>query len=237
MATYEYTISTAFTSNVNLDRFTEEIRNASAITKTLSYMTADYGTDKLSVVFAANLSNDEKTALDALVAAHSGLPIRELVSIAYDPPMEPVVPGASKVVANGRPAIEIQNGVTGWAAAAVVWPLDNFAAAQLRVCVNFILKESGTGTKVRICAQAKAEGPGSDSSEAFHDTAFTVVSVTHTTIGQVFEGEVWLDVDSFAKGDAVAIQAGRDGENTLGSGTSDDVSVPIQIISFCIKGR
>lgn len=219
---------------VAADRLTEEI-NDSAIADTLVYVGVKG--DVLTVYFDEELSSGDETILDGLVAAHSGNALRPLTTVSIDPPLEPVVPGASKVVANDRPAIEINTGVTGWAAEWNVWPLEQFTQAQVRVRVQFILKESGTGSNVRIAARAKAQSAGEDSSASFADTQFVVVPVTYTTVGEVFEATLWLDASSFEEGDSVALQVGRDGDNTLGSGTDDDANVAVQLISVCVKGR
>jgi hypothetical protein len=155
---------------------------------------------------------------------------------ALDPIMEPMLPGASKVVANDRPALEVQNGVTGWGATQTLWRQPQRSSGKLCCRVAFILKESGTGTKVRIAARAKAEKAGEDSSESFADTGFSTVTTSYTTLGEVFEACVELDASSFALGDAIALQIGRDGNNEIsGTGDNDDVDVAIQIIGLQTK--
>ena len=64
---------------------------------------------------------------------------KEATPVAVDPTMEPVVPDSSRVVANGRPAIEVQNGATGYAAIQELWPAPQSAIAKLRVTMTFIL--------------------------------------------------------------------------------------------------
>lgn len=233
--TYTYSIA-GDTANgvVDSDRLTMEIED-SAIAAALLHI--DIFGDVLTLYFDASLSSGDETTLDGLVAAHDGAELRSLVDVTVDPPLEPVVPGSSKVVANDRPAIEIATGTTGWAASWGIWPLVQFSKAQLRARIAFILKESGSGSNVRIAARAKAQSPGADSSAAFSDTQFVVVPVTHTTIGEVFSATVWLDASSFEEGDSLAVQVGRDGNNALGAGTNDDVSVATQIISVSLKGR
>jgi hypothetical protein len=158
------------------------------------------------------------------------------IQVITDPVMEPVIPGSSKVVANDRPAIEVQNGVTGWAAVQAIWPRHQTADAKVRACIRFILKAVNTGSNVRISFRIKAEGTGDDSSEAFPQTGFATVPITYTTIGEVFCGNVTLDADAFEKGDAVALQVGRDGNNELsGSGSDDDVDVAVQIIGVEVE--
>jgi hypothetical protein len=149
--------------------------------------------------------------------------------------MEPVVPDASKVVANDRPAIEIQDGATGFAAIRAAWPLEINADAKIRATLQFILKATGTGTKVRIAFKAKANSLGEDTSGAFTESDFSVVTVSHTTLGESFEGIVELDASSFNKGDAMALQIGRDGNSEMGAGDDDDVDVAIQIIDVLVE--
>lgn len=232
---YPYSVS-GDTANglVATDRLGYEIETNATITTALARIGAH--NDNVTVVFDADLSGAEETELDSVVAAHSGVGLRPLLQVAVDPPIEPVVPGASKVVANDRPAIEVAGGATGWAASSLIWPLESFAQAQLRFRIQFILKDSGTGSNVRICGRLKAEGAGDDSSESFSETKFVVVPVTYTTVGEIFETVLWFDASGFGQGYSIAIQGGRDGNNELGAGTDDDVSVPVQIISFCIRG-
>lgn len=219
---------------VAVDRLEVEIQRSSIATS-LSSVSAL--ADVLDVAFPTALSGADETTLDSLVAAHDGVPLRPLEVVGVDPPLEPVVPGASQVVANDRPAIEVNTGVTGWAAASVVWPLELFSHAELRLRVHFIMKESGTGSNVRISGRVKSNDTGDDSSAAFIDTTFAIVPITYTTVGEVFEAVLWLDASSFNEEGSLAVQAGRDGNDELGAGTSDDASVPIQIISISLKGR
>jgi hypothetical protein len=160
---------------------------------------------------------------------------RPVTPVVYDPVMEPVVPGASKVVANDRPAIEIQDDVTGFAAIQTTWPCEQNAEAKIRATLAFILKAAGTGTQVRIAFKAKAESTGEDTSEAFTESGFVVVTVSHTTLGESFEGSVELDASSFNLNDAMALQIGRDGNNEMGAGANDDVDVAIQIIDVRVE--
>lgn len=219
---------------VSTERLTIEIQK-SAIATPLTLVVSKSGV--LLVWFDTALSVGDETILDGLIAAHDGVEVRDFVSVSVDPNPEPVVPGSSKVVANDRPAVEVATGVTGWAAAWGVWPLEQFSHAEMCVCISFILKEAGTGSNVRVCARVKAHGAGADSSTAFTDTQFVAVPVTHTTVGEVFRGVIELDASTFQNGDSLAIQLGRDGANTLGAGTNDDVSVAIQVISINIRGR
>lgn len=160
---------------------------------------------------------------------------RESSSVVHDPVMEPIVPGASKVVANDRPAIEIQDGVTGFAAIQATWLRDVDTDAKIRMTIQFILKATGIGTKVRVAFKAKADSTGDDTSGAFTLSGFAVVTVTHTTLGESFEGMVELDASSFEKNDAVALQIGRDGNNEMGAGDDDDVDVAVQFIGVRVE--
>lgn len=193
--------------------------------------------DELHIAFDSDLSTAEESALDAIVGAHAGNPLRGWVPVPPDSEMEPVIPGASKVVANDRPSIEVQNDVTGYAALQAIWPLAQYASAELRARVYFVLKAAGTGANVRIAARLKAQGPGDDSSVAFAASGFVAVAVTHTTVGEVFVAEILLDASSAYLGDAMAVQVGRDGANDLGAGTNDDVNQPIQIIGLYMEAR
>lgn len=149
---------------------------------------------------------------------------RECLAVVVDPSMSAVEPGSSVVVANGRPAVEIQNGQDGWGAILAQWPHDVLSVAKLDVTLKFILKAAGTGSIVRVGARAKSESAGDDSSAAWADTQYLDVAVTHTTVGETFEGKVTLDASNFSVGDALALQIGREGSHA-----NDDVDVAMQI--------
>lgn len=75
MATYEYSIASDFPNHkVATGRLSSEIQS-SAITIALDAVNTSG--DVCSVVFKANLSGEEETILDGLVAAHSGEPLPE----------------------------------------------------------------------------------------------------------------------------------------------------------------
>jgi hypothetical protein len=148
--------------------------------------------------------------------------------------LKSVEAGASEVIANSRPAIEVQDGYTAFGAASFPWTKQG-AYTTVRIHGHFILKQAGTGTKVRIGAKVKAQGVGEDSSSAFSPEGFIVVTVTHTTVGEVFEGSVDLDATGIEYNDSVAVHIGRDGANTMGAGDNDDVNVPIQILDVHVE--
>lgn len=204
---------------------------------TIDMVGMDVKGDVLTLRFAADLTGAEETILDGVVAAHKGNPVRSWTVLAREPEMEPVVPGSSKVLANDRPAIEVEQDITGFAAIQAVWPYPQDPDAEIRILVHFVLKAAGTGSNVRISARFKAQGPGEDSTAAFTVVGFVVVPVTHTTIGEVFKGELILDASSAHFEDAVALQVGRDGNNELGAGTNDDVNQPVQIIAVRMEAR
>jgi len=234
---YPYTYSTSSDtagSAVSVARLTEEIEN-SGISDDLQFIVV--AGDLLDIFFDDALSSGDETTLDGLVAAHTGDPLRGWTLVVVDPLPEPLDAGVSRVVANGRPALEVVTGVTGLAAIQGNWPLVPADYAELRVTVKFILKALGTGSNVRLAARAKFHGVGDDSSATWDDSGFVAVAVTHTTLGEVFEGAIVLDASDADLHDAVALQIGRDGDNTFGSGTNDDVDEAIQIIGFEAEGR
>lgn len=179
---------------------------------------------KITGDVVTEMNQTEKDAVDA------ALP-RRYTPLVILAPWEPASTGVSNVLANDRSAIECVTASTGWAATSLYWSENQSALARLRATVKFVLKEAGTGTKVRVAFRAKASSSGDDSYTAFTLADFTVVTVTHTTIGEVFQGVIDLDIPDFEEGDAVAAQVGRDGDNDLGAGDNDDVSVAVQIIS------
>lgn len=233
--TYVYSVEDdTLNGVVDIGRIREEIE-ASAIATTLERVKRKR--DDLTVVFAATLSSGDETILDGVVAAHAGEVLREWVVVVVDPAMDAIDAGVSRVVANDRPAIEVVTGTTGFAALPGVWPLEQDDAAELRVTMKFILKATGTGSNVRLAARCKFQGVGDDSSATWDETGFAAVAVTHTTLGEVFEGTVTLDASAAEQHDAIALHVGRDGANTLGAGTNDDVDQAIQIIAFEVEGR
>lgn len=215
----------------------EEIEALSLGSVTLLGVNSDTALAQFTVATDVEPSAGDKTAIDGAVAAHNGIFYRNWEIIPFERELEPVIPGASKVLANDRPAVEIQAATTGFAAIQAVWNLPLLASAEFRCCVSFILKAAGTGSNVRIAVRMKTDGEGDDSSGAFASSAFVVVPVTHTTVGEVFCCRVYLDASSANLGDALAIQVGRDGSNELGAGTNDDVNKAIQIIGFRMEAR
>ncbi len=218
----------------------------SSIAKNLVDLSQDIAAGNYLVWFDAALSAAEETTLHgdatppaagSLLGDHLGRtsPDRNSEPLATDPSFEAIEPGSSKVVANDRPAIECNTAVAAFAAASETWPQSVDALAKLKASLKFILKAAGTGSNVRIAVKAKSESVGDDSSAAFSLTGFAVVPITHTTVGEVFEGAVEIDASSFSLDDSVALQIGRDGNNALGAGTNDDVSVAIQIISVKVE--
>jgi hypothetical protein len=139
----------------------------------------------------------------------------------------------SRVIANGYSAVEFVKSKTEFATASIFWRRGPTTAVTVKA--KFILKASGTGSYVRIAAKIKARATGEDSSTAFDVSAFTAVPVTFTTVGQVFEATIVLSPATFADGDAVAFNLGRDGANTLGAGNNDNVTVAAQVIAIEIE--
>lgn len=167
--------------------------------------------------------NNSGHTIDA--SATAVVQTRDALSLIVDPVMEPVVPGASAVVANDRPAIEVATDVTGYGAIQAVWPHQQNDAAHVDLVLSFVLKEAGTGTTVRMAARIKGDGAGDDSSGSWSDTAELDVTVSHTTVGEVFRASLTLDADAFDEDDAIALQVGR-----AGAHANDNCSVAIQLI-------
>jgi hypothetical protein len=235
---YSY-LNTDFPNDIfNEDKLTEEVADDAAITTALDYIRSSEdvqaGTTTVYFGFQADLSGGEETALDALVAAHDGQPPVEWEIVHIPAPLKAVQAGASEVIANDRPAIEVQPGATAFGAASFPWKKKG-GYTTARVSGHFILKASGTGANVRIGAKVKAQGVGEDSSQAFAPEGFVVVPVTFTTVGEVFAGEVDLDASGIEFEDSVALHIGRDGNNEMGAGADDDVDVAIQIIDVHVE--
>lgn len=236
MEKYTYIIATAFPNGkVAPCRLTQEIQDDVTIVTPLEYINT--GDGNCDIWFSALLSAPEEVSLNDIVAAHSGECVREWTNATIDPEMEPVEPGASKVIANDRPAIQIESGITGFFSMMGVWILEQMTHAELKATVKFIMKEAGIGNNIRIAMKAKSQATGEDSSEVFPYSGFVSVPINYGTIGQIFEGVVNLSVPLFKQNDALAVQIGRDGSNSMGVGTDDNASVAIQIISVKLEAR
>jgi hypothetical protein len=229
---YTYSISTDFSSGENSDSLTEEILTSSISSAALTHINTDG--DVCNIWFDDPLSAGDQTTLDGLVAAHSGVAPLQWEVVFVPAPLKSVEAGASEVIANSRPAIEVQDGYTAFGAASFPW-IKPGSHTTIRIHGHFILKQAGTGTKVRLAAKVKAQGVGEDSSSAFSPQGFSVVTVTHTTVGEVFEGSIDLDASGIEHEDSVAVHIGRDGNNEMGAGDNDDVNVPIQILDVHVE--
>ncbi len=234
---YSYSISNDIIAGaVSLERLTNEIDDSSIATALDHLSSYD---DTLDVWFADALSAGDKTTLDGdttnpcggIIGNHSGTPWPQFRPIYWYSPFKAVDAGVMEVIANGRPAVEVEDGQTGFGSAPIHWVEETDANSKLRVTMQFILKATGTGSTVRLAAKFKFQATGEDSSEAFSPDGFVVVPVTHTTLGEVFEGKLELDGSDISIHDACAFQVGRDGNNEMGAGTDDDVNVPVQIIA------
>lgn len=152
---------------------------------------------------------------------------RDVLPITMDAVFEAAASGASNVVANDRPALEHVEDLTSWTAAKATWPHEQNDAAKLVLTAQFILKALGTGTVARLAARAKSQGSGEDSSASWADTQYVDITISHTTLGEVFEGVLTLDASGFHFGDAVALQLGRDGSHA-----NDTLDQSLQIIGI-----
>ena len=235
--TYTYSISQDIIAGaVDPTRLSHEIDDSSIST---ALARIDTSGDTLDVVFADALSAGDKTTLDGdttnpcggIIGNHSGIPWPQFRAIYWFSPFKAVDAGVMEVIANGRPAVEVEDGQTGFGSAPIHWVEETTVYSKLKVTAQFILKATGTGSTVRLATKFKFQATGEDSSEAFSPEGFVAVPVTHTTLGEVFQGQMELDGSDISIHDACAFQIGRDGNNEMGAGTDDDVNVPIQIIA------
>ena len=232
MESYAYNVSDTLNDVVALNALQEEILQA-AIAPTLDGVTVSNST--LTISFDVALSAGEKTILDGVVAAHTGVALLHYTPITILIPWAAVDVGVQEVIANDNPAIEFTEGVTGYGATELQWDIEKDASAKLRCKIKYIIKECGTGRYLRLIARVKRQAVGTDSSGAFDDTQVIYEAASFTTIGEVFEGVVDLDASDMEYGDAVVLQIGRDGNNDLTATEDDDVDVAIQVISVQVE--
>jgi hypothetical protein len=206
----------------------------SAIVTTLKRIETDDDSAKCNIWFNDELSGGDLTILNGIVAAHTGVPLIALMPILLESPLIPIDEGVSAVVANGRPAIEIQPGITAFAGARMRWPEVPEIYTKVCLVAQFILKAAGTGSNIRLALKAKSNATGTDSSAPFSPVGYRVVPVNFVNVGDIFEGVVEFMREDFDEGDAVAIQLGRDGAEQIGDGDPDDVDVAIQIIATTV---
>jgi hypothetical protein len=76
-ATYTYSVSTDFSSGVNISRLNVEILKSSIVT-TLEYINVGVsGSDNCDIVFESSLSGGDATTLNGIVASHGGTAISQ----------------------------------------------------------------------------------------------------------------------------------------------------------------
>lgn len=143
--------------------------------------------------------------------------------------------GVTNVIANGRPAIEIGSGITGFGSMQMKWLTSGHS--KIRITVPFVAKEDGTLQYVRIAAKLKAQATGEDSTSAFTPQDAVAVTINNTTIGEIFEAQIELDATGLEADDNVAIHIGRDGDSEIGTGSDDNTTVPIQIFSCKLEAN
>jgi len=151
MSEYGY-VNTDFPNDVfNEDSLKAEIAANEGITTALSYIHASEDTETgltaVSFHFPTDLSQDEQTALDAVVAAHQGVP-----------PIEVVFHASSSLV--GQP-VEVTAPGGEWEeiGGAVTTPsffTPNVAACKGRIVGEY--KTQGSGAKLRICEDGVDSG-------------------------------------------------------------------------------
>jgi len=188
MSTYDYEKSiTAF----NEDSLKLEVAADENITTTLNSITSEEGIDEngdptgtatITFHFESALTSGEETALDSLVAAHTGTP-----------PLVPVYRASSKILTEEKSVTESGPGweVLGGAVTTPSFFTPNVAACKGRVVGEY--KSQGTGAKLRICEDGVDSGQFDvpDTSGAwtkmqwFSTTAPVVGTHTYTIEGQL----------------------------------------------------
>jgi hypothetical protein len=169
----------------------------------------------------SEMNQTEKDTVDAAV------PKLEVEHLHLTLPKEVVGAGASKAIVNDRPAISFQPSQDAYGAISFVWPNDLDSRAEIRICAQFIMDTSGTGSTVMLEAKVKKEGAGEDSSAPFSITDMVDVTINYTNPGDVFLDELILDAATFAKGNSIVLQVGRKGTDS-----SDDASVVTHLIAI-----
>jgi hypothetical protein len=108
---------------------------------------------------------------------------------------------------------------------------------SVNVYVLFTPKTVASGTKyVRIAARVKSKAPGEAMGGAFDVTNYVAVNVTGVAAGTFApKATISLTPATFAAGDGVTIQIGRDGNNELGGGQNDDSGKGIYIMAIGVE--
>lgn len=164
----------------------------------------------------------------------------EAIGAAY---REPINPGVLVTTGNSRKAsdgffsyIEYPNGSSNYATWNTVWSRD--ASTSIKMNMYFRLKAAGTGSVVRVAVKTRPRAVGEDSSSSHADDeeAFTAVTVTTTTIGEIFKGVVSLTPSKYTIGDNVGFAIGRDGGNEIsGGGSSDDYNKRTELTGLLLE--
>lgn len=161
----------------------------------------------------------------------SGLPANVSYSLNINPETLATQGNDPKhVVANDYAALEFKAGMTRYGVWSAYWQRNPAADVTLRV--KFFLKATGSGTIVRIGVKIKSFATGQDTSGAFAEEVVDPVTITTTTIGEIFEGTLTLTAANFAESDATALSIGRDAAEEIAGGSADDFSNVIQIIAI-----
>jgi hypothetical protein len=189
--------------------------------------------------YTPDTSPAEVDATDQLTAHLAGIDdalgsVAGLSQIFSINPNEFLTTGTSKKVeANGYAAIEFGTNQTNFATISLFF--HKAPASNVLVRVKFILKASASGSYVRIGSKVKARATGEDSSTAFDAETAEAVSITTTTIGEVFQSQLSFSSSLFADNDAVALHIGRDGAELIAGGSADDFSQAIQVIAVEVE--
>ena len=137
---------------------------------------------------------------------------------------------SGEVVGYGYHGSSFVKNITDFGSYSIDWVRTPVTSVTLKV--RFVIDDdSSANNYVRIAARVKARAVGENITTTFDNTTFEAVNVSSSSGGKVFSAAIVLNPVDFQNEDLVCINVGRDGANSLGSGTNDNFGKKITIES------
>jgi hypothetical protein len=143
---------------------------------------------------------------------------------------------AGEVLMDGYHASDFGKNVTDYGAHSRYWFRSPSTTVELKVL--FALKADASASNyVRIAARVKSQGTSGSTTAAWQATSYDAVDVSSGSAGDIYEGTVTLSPAVFTAGDAVTINVGRDGSNSLGGGSPNQDNYNKSVRLIAIRGK